>query len=128
MDRHHPRKRLQITSIFIVVAVLTFSCVLPGVSTPGPQPTPTAYQEPLPPVLTEVTPPAGSQIGLSQPITFYFGQPMERDSVESALFGLPSGSLSWEDDATLVFTPDPSYEAGAELTVAILSSAQGSNA
>ncbi len=127
MDRHLPRKHLHIAIIFIMVAVLTFSCVLPGVSTPGPQPTPTTYQEPLPPVLAEVSPPDGSQIGLNQSITFYFGQPMERSSVESALFGLPSGSLSWEDDATLVFTPDPSYEAGAELTVAILSSAQAAN-
>jgi uncharacterized protein YfaS (alpha-2-macroglobulin family) len=66
----------------------------------------------------------GSLLGADEPITFYFSQPMDRASVEAALFGLPPGSLTWSDDSTLTFTPNPSLAAGAEITVAVLTSAK----
>lgn len=128
MDRHTSKKRYRTLACLILAAVLTFSCALPSLPTQAPEPTPTIFQqEPLPPVLAEVSPLDGSQLGLDEPITFYFSQPMNRDSVEASLFGLPSGSRTWSDDSTLAFTPDPSYAADAEITVAILSSAKAAN-
>ncbi len=111
--------------------MLTFSCALPaGVPVLQPEPTPTAvqdFQEPLPPVLAEVSPLDGSQLGADEPITFYFSQPMDRNSVEAALYGLPPGSHTWSDNSTLTFTPKGSFEADTEITVAILSSAKAAN-
>ena len=98
-----------------------------SLATPQPEPTPTPFEEPLPPVLAEVSPLDGSQLGADEPITFYFSQPMDRNSVEAALYGLPPGSLTWSDDSTLTFTPKQSFEADAETTVAILSSAGAAN-
>jgi uncharacterized protein YfaS (alpha-2-macroglobulin family) len=94
---------------------------------PVPEPTPTVYQEPLPPVLTEVLPVDGSQLTLDESIAFYFSQPMDRNSVETSLFGLPAGSYTWSDDSTLTFTPDSSFAAGADIAVAILKSAKAAN-
>ena len=68
-----------------------------------------------------------AKLGLDQPMTFYFSQPMDRNSVEAALYGLPAGSLSWSDNSTLTFTPKGSFEANTEITVAILSSARAAN-
>jgi hypothetical protein len=128
MDRLFSQKRYP-AFIYIVLAVLvTFSCALPGTPTPPPEPTPTAFQQkPLPPVLTEVSPADGSQLGHEQPITFYFSQPMDRNSVEAVLFGLPDGSRDWSDDSTLVFTPNQPYAADTEITVAVLTSARATN-
>jgi len=112
----------------MLAVLLTFSCALPSLPTQQPEPTPTSVQqEPLPPILAEVLPSDGSQLGPDQPITFYFSQAMDHDSVEAALFGLPSGSRTWSDDSTLTFTPDSSYQADAEITVAILTSAKAAN-
>jgi alpha-2-macroglobulin len=127
MDRHHFVRRFQKISYVVLVAALVLACVLPGISKPRPEPTPTPFQEPLPPALVEVFPPDGSQIGLDQVITFYFNQPMDRDTVEAGLFGLPSGSLTWEDDSTLTFTPNQPYAVDTEITVALLTSAQSAN-
>ena len=129
MDRYTSKKRYHTLAYLILAAVLTFSCALPSLPTQQPEAaTPTTVQpEPLPPVLAEVSPLDGSQLGLDGPITFYFSQPMNRDSVEASLFGLPSGSHTWSDDSTLTFTPNPSYKTNAEITVAILSSAKAAN-
>jgi len=130
MDRSTTPKRFYTHLCIVLVAMLMFSCALPGLPTQQPEPTPTTaviQQKPLPPVLAEVEPPDGSQLGLDQPITFYFSQPMNRDSVEASLFGLPSGSRTWSDDSTLTFTPNSSYENDAEITVAILSAAKAAN-
>ena len=56
----------------------------------------------LPPALVEVSPLEGSIIALQQPITLYFNQAMDADSVEAALHFEPSldGSFQWEDDRT----------------------------
>jgi hypothetical protein len=128
MDRLFSQKRFHALVYFVLATLVTVSCALPALPTPTPVPTPTAIQqEPLPPVLTEVSPPDGSQLGHQQPITFYFSQPMDRASVEAVLFGLPDGSRSWSDDSTLTFTPDQPYGTDAEITVAILTSAKAAN-
>jgi len=131
MDRHTTKKRTHTLAYLILTILLTVSCALPSLPTQQPEATPTAFQQeplpPLPPVLTEVFPLDGTQLGLDEPITLYFSQPMDRNSVEASLFGLPAGSRTWSDDSTLTFTPDPSYDADAEITVAILSSAKAAN-
>lgn len=127
MNRTPLRGGLRKAVYLLLVAGFTFGCALPSFPFPASQATPTAYQEPLPPALVEVSPPDGSQIGLTQAITFYFNQPMDRDALEAALFGLPPGSLTWEDEATLTFTPGMPYATEAEITLAILTSALAAN-
>ncbi len=128
MDRHTSQKRFYSLVYLMLAALLTFSCALPGLPTQPPAPTPTLLQqEPLPPVLVEVSPANGSQLGLAEPITFYFSQPMDRNSVEAVLFGLPAGSRTWSDDSTLTFTPNEPYAADTDITVAILTSAKAAN-
>ena len=129
MDQHTSQKYRQKYIYLIFAIVLLFSCTLPSVPTPqpSPEPTPTIYQEPLPPVLTEVLPVDGSQLGLDEPITFYFSQPMDRNSVESSLFGLPAGSYTWNDDSTLTYTPKSSFGTDTEITAAILTSTKAAN-
>lgn len=129
MDRLIFPKRFYTLIYLLMTTVLMFSCALPSLPTQQPEPTPTVVQqqEPLPPVLAEVAPLNGSQLGFNEPITFYFSQPMNKGSVEASLFGLPSGSRTWSDDSTLTFTPDSSYEANTEITVAILSAAKAAN-
>ena len=130
MDRHRFQKRFY-TIIYLLLAVmLIISCALPSLPFKQPEPTPTVvqdFQEPLPPVLAEVSPLDGSQLGADEPITFYFSQPMDQNSVEAALYGLPPGSLTWDDDSTLAFTPKESFGADTDITVAILSSAKAAN-
>ncbi|MFZ5819103.1 MAG: Ig-like domain-containing protein [Chloroflexota bacterium] len=126
MNRPLSRNRFLVVASAILAASILFSCALPALPTPQPQsqPTPTPSQPALPPALVEVSPLDGSLLGADDPITFYFSQPMDRAAVEAALFGLPPGSLTWSDDSTLTFTPNPSLAAGAEITVAILTSAK----
>ncbi len=83
----------------------------------------------LPPALVEVFPLEGSTIALQQPITLYFNQDMDADSVEAALQFAPSldGSFTWEDDRTLIFTPDQPISADTVLTLTIGTGAQAAN-
>ena len=128
MDRLLSPKRFLTFANLVLIGLLVVSCASPILPTQQPEPTPTiVQQEPLPPVLAEVSPLDGSQLGLDEPITFYFSQPMDRNSVEAALFGLQSGSRTWRDDSTLIFTPNSSYDANAEITVAVLTSAKAAN-
>jgi len=128
MKQRSSKKRFHSIIYLLLATVLLFSCALPSFPPQQPEPTPTApQQESLPPVLAEVSPLDGSQLGLNEPITFYFSQPMDRNSVEAALYGLPPGSLDWANDSTLRFSPRNSFEANTEMTVAILSSAQAAN-
>ncbi|MBT3321700.1 MAG: hypothetical protein HN392_05385 [Anaerolineae bacterium] len=80
--------------------------------------TPTALQGVVfPPSIVETVPLSGSRIALKREIVFYFNQPMNHVSVESALHVEPAvpGDFSWVDDATLKFTPSESLDAGASL-------------
>ncbi|MBG0784220.1 MAG: Ig-like domain-containing protein [Anaerolineaceae bacterium] len=83
----------------------------------------------LPPALVEVSPLEGSIIALQQPITLYFNQAMDADSVEAALHFEPSldGSFQWEDDRTLIFTPDQPISPDTILTLTIDTDAQAAN-
>jgi hypothetical protein len=112
-----------------IVAILS-SCgglpiPIPGLATATPVlPTPTAYRQALPPRLIETDPPLKTVIGQDSPITFYFNQAMNKSSVESALRGLPEGSFTWNDEATLVFNPIQPYQPNSELNLTIASSVQ----
>jgi uncharacterized protein YfaS (alpha-2-macroglobulin family) len=113
----------------LLIALLLSSCGgLPGFATPTPAiPTPTSYQQSLPPALVETDPPLGSMIGHLSPITFYFNQAVNRSSAETALTGLPAGTFSWNDDATLVFTPTQPYSPNSSLDFSIAGSLQSAN-
>jgi hypothetical protein len=100
------KRRVALTlNCVLLMALLLTSCGggLPGFPTPTPPlPTPTSFQQSLPPALVETDPPPGSVIGHQAPITFYFNQAMNKSSTESALTGLPAGTFTWNDDATLL--------------------------
>ena len=117
---------------FLLLALLLTSCggapVINVSSTSTPAiPTPTPFTQSLPPALVETDPPLGSVIGLQSPITFYFNQPVNRASAEAALNGLPAGTFTWNDDATLVFNPAQPYPANTPLTFTITNSLQSAN-
>src|ERR1043165_10259591 len=94
----------------IFIAAILSSCggglPLPILPTSTPAlPTPTAYQQALPPRLVETDPPLNSMIGQTSPIAFYFNQAMNKSSVESAFTGLPEGTFTWNDEQTVTFKP-----------------------
>ncbi len=127
-------RRIPLTlNILLLSALILTSCTgvpmpLPvfGTSTPA-IPTPTSFQQSLPPGLVETDPPPGSVLGHLSPITFYFNQPVNKSSAESALTGLPAGTLTWDDDATLVFAPTQSYIPDSTLLFSIANSLQSAN-
>ncbi|HSJ90291.1 MAG TPA: Ig-like domain-containing protein [Anaerolineales bacterium] len=114
----------------ILILTLLNSCAgvpipMPGIATATPVlPTPTAYQQAVPPRLIETNPPLDTVIGQEAPITFYFNQAMNKPSVESALQGLPDGTFTWNDEATLVFNPTQPYPPDSKLDLTIASSIQ----
>jgi len=83
---------------------------------------------PLPPALVETAPLPGSRIPVAGELTFYFNQPMNRASVESAIQGNPAlnGSFSWKDDHSLTFTPSQPWPPNTAVNVMIGSSAASS--
>src|SRR6266540_1045948 len=133
--RHVTRTKLSAgfftLNCFLLVALILTSCAgvpVPGLVTPTPPvPTATSFQQTLPPALVETAPPLGSVLGHQSPITFYFNQAMNKSSVESALTGLPAGTFTWNDEATLVFTPTQPYQPNTTLNFSIASSLQSAN-
>jgi len=124
---------------FLVIASLLTSCHLPWQRTKevaeidvrdlqDEQET-AEPREDLPPSLVEVDPISGSTIALNEPISFYFNQAMDTDSVEASIHFEPrvSGGFSWEQDQVLTFTPDQDLAPGTELNLNINSSAQAAN-
>jgi hypothetical protein len=86
----------------LVFALVAISCNLPAglqerfFGTEGtltPTPAPTFTPQPLPPTIVETDPPTGSSIALKGPITFYFNQAMDQNSVENALTAAPFQQL-----------------------------------
>jgi hypothetical protein len=124
----HRYFRSVLCSIFIVAILSSCAGVpipIPGLATSTPViPTPTAYQQALPPSLIETDPPSNTVIGQSSSLTFYFNQAMNKTSVESALRGLPEGTFTWNDEATLVFNPTQPYLPNSKLELTIASSVQ----
>ncbi|NJC96402.1 MAG: hypothetical protein FIB03_08700 [Anaerolineae bacterium] len=114
---------------FLLISLLLTSCAgAPQLPLLTP-PTPTveslpAVQQAAPPALIETDPPLNTVIGHLSPITFYFNQAMNKSSVESAFSGLPAGTFTWNDDATLVFATSESYPPNAKLKIAIANSIQ----
>src|SRR5215212_11753920 len=127
------KRRVTLTlNWFLLLALVLASCtglpvpIISSTATPA-IPTPTAFQQSLPPALVETDPPLGSMIGHQSPITFYFNQPVNKASAESALTGLPAGTFTWNDDATLLFTPTQAYQPNSTLTFSIANSMQSVN-
>ncbi len=121
------------------VLLLTLACSAPAIFRRA-TPTPTALPEPtasppaptptplvLPPAVVETDPLPGAELGLNDSIAFYFNQPMDRASVETALKSpdAPAGRVTWVDDATLVFTPaqpfQPETQIGFEFSTEVRS-------
>src|SRR5215510_3501509 len=101
--------RLSLNWLLLIALILTSCGGVPNlsalmVSTPTTTPAPTNVPQAFPLALVETVPPQNSILGHLSPITFYFNQPMNKPSAESALSGLPEGSFTWNDDATLLFT------------------------
>src|ERR1051326_6831038 len=120
-----------ILNFFLLLALLLSSCTglpIPILGTPTPAlPTPTSFQQSLPPALVETDPPLGSVLGHQSPITFYFNEPVNKSSAQTALTGLPAGTFTWKDESTLVFTPTQPYPPNAPLNFSIASSLQSAN-
>jgi len=83
----------------------------------------------LPPALVEVSPTPASSLALQQPITLFFNQAMDADSVEAAIHFEPriSGLFRWEDERTVTFTPDQNLTAGCQLRLTLDTSTQAAN-
>jgi alpha-2-macroglobulin len=82
---------------------------LPGFveETAAPALSPTPTPPPLPPRLIESDPVLGAEVPLNGPITLYFNQAMDRDSVEAALAAHQEldGDFIWINDATVSINP-----------------------
>ncbi|HMN60703.1 MAG TPA: Ig-like domain-containing protein, partial [Anaerolinea sp.] len=138
--------RRPLVTLFSILVLVSLACTLPALggatptpTTPSASPTPPAatpvgggkpLQQPdLPPVLVETDPPAGSEIAPSAAMTFYFNQPMQRASVESAFQVQPAqtGKFEWKDDSTLRFVADKPFTAGADVKVDFAASLKAAN-
>ena len=127
------RYTLTLNCLLLLSLILT-SCggtpTLPSFIAPAPSPTaeiPTASRQAFPPALIETDPPPGTVIGHLSPITFYFNQDMNKPSVESAFSGLPDGTFTWTDEATLVFQPAQPYTPNSKLNIAIADTIQSAS-
>ena len=126
------RRFSPVLNCFLLIALMLLSCSgMPNLaalasSTPT-VPAPTAAQQAFPPALVETDPPLKSVIGHRSPITFYFNQGMNKPLTESALSGLPAGSFTWNDDATLLFTPNQPYQPNTTLKISVANSIQSAS-
>src|SRR5271157_215126 len=131
------RLKRRLFAILSAWVIISMACALPslaGTSTSTPaiqmaasQPAASATPNtPLPPVLVETEPQAGSTVSLQEGLTFYFNQPMKHSSVEAALQVQPSvgGSFKWLDDQTVKFTPDKPLSPATDLDVSLSTAAQ----
>jgi alpha-2-macroglobulin len=129
-----PRNLSKFYAIVAFIVLITLACTvaLPFAS-PAATPTavpPTATALPnLPPAVAEVQPAPGAWIGLTEPITLYFNQPMNKTSVESAIRAdLATGfTFNWRDDSTLILTPTAPLPAETNFTLTLESAAQAVN-
>lgn len=121
-----------------IFALIAISCNLPAglqerfFGTEGtlePTPVPTFTPQPLPPTIVETDPPPGSSIALNGSITFYFNQAMDQNSVENALTVLPliGGSFTWQNDATLIYSPEEAFSPGTSIKFSLETTAAASN-
>jgi hypothetical protein len=113
------KRRLSIIlNMLIVLSLLLAGCE--GIDTPTPVPAvsataegsavPDATATPLPPQAPRVlsrAPEQGEEQALDAPLIIAFDQPMDQATAEAALDITPEidGTLTWDDEATLRFTP-----------------------
>lgn len=130
------KKRLLLAlNCILLTSLILASCAgappVPNFSAPAPTSTSetvtTVKQQAYPAALIETDPPFNTVIGHLSPITFYFNQAMNKATVESALSGLPGGSFTWTDDATLVFTPSEPYIPNTKLDILLADSLQSAS-
>jgi len=127
------RRFLLTLNCFLLISLILTACAgapsipitsfIASTDTP-PAPTTAAVQQAFPPALVETDAPANAVIGHLSPITFYFNQAMNKQSVESAFSGLPEGTFTWNDDATLVFTPTQPYQSNTALNITLANTIQ----
>ncbi len=102
--------------VILIVALSAVSCNLPGCgeqpepTTPGPTASPTVDVSLLPPTAPRLVarqPSAGGELRLDGSIDLYFDQPMDQQSVSTAIrFDPPlEVDFTWVDDSTLRLTP-----------------------
>jgi uncharacterized protein YfaS (alpha-2-macroglobulin family) len=62
--------------------------------------------------VVNTSPVRGDELPVTQGVTFTFGTPMERASVEAAFSVSPTapGTFTWTDDTTFIFTPSKPYD------------------
>jgi alpha-2-macroglobulin len=116
--------------ISIVILLILSACGKTGGTTVSGTPLPDpASLPPMPPAIPETQPAAGSQIPLQSPITFYFNQPMDKNSVEAAWTIQPAlaGTWTWAGDSAIVFTPAAALPASADLTFTLAVTAASKN-
>ncbi|PWH17456.1 MAG: hypothetical protein DDG60_02385, partial [Anaerolineae bacterium] len=104
----------------IPILFLLVACVsAPTPTTATPLPSPTAQT--LPPAVVETSPPIGSQIGLTTPITIYFSEAMERASVETSIRSpdVERFLFIWLNDATLQITPVQPFPIDKEIQITL---------
>ena len=130
-----PKIRLTLTlNYLLLISLLLTSCggapTLPNFIAPAPTATVeshTATQQAYPLALIETNPPLNTVIGHLNPITFYFNQGMNKATAESAISGLPAGTFTWTDEATLVFTPAEAYPPNSKLNITIADTIQSAS-
>jgi len=126
-----------VRSLPFLLIVISLACSLPTTVSPTPTAQPAALKPtqialpptpsiPLPPSLVESQPAPGVELPQASPITLYFNQAMDRQSVEAALASRPDtkAKLNWQDDTTLTLTPQTPLKPGSALTVSLNTSAR----
>lgn len=98
----------------------------------GPRETPTPTRESLPPthpLLLERSPARGEEAPLDRSLILVFDQPMDPASVEAAFSIDPpvEGTFSWQDPATLVFTPLSNWERATRYRVRLDTTARSAD-
>ncbi len=127
-----------LTGMILLVGLISLSCNLPaglqekffglGEIT-GPTPVPTYTPQPLPPTIVESDPPAGSTIPLHGDIILFFNQPMDQDSVITALSSEPEMEInfSWLDPETLKIQLDQDLEPNTKFVLNLDTTARAAN-
>ncbi|NDJ87121.1 MAG: hypothetical protein GYB66_14680, partial [Chloroflexi bacterium] len=73
------------------------------------------------PRVIATNPLAGEELSLDSPVEFTFDRPMDTANASNqfSVSPDPGGAWNWDDDRTLVFTPDNDYERDTEYTFAV---------
>ena len=135
-----PKKKITIilTGLILLIGLISLSCNLPAGlqgkifgsgKTTDPTPMPTNTPQPLPPMIVESDPPAGSTIPLQGDIILYFNQPMDQVSVINSLSFEPVVEIdySWLDPETLKIQLDQKLEPNTNLVLNLETTARAAN-